>query len=418
MKQTRRFLITYWCGVPSKFLLDANGEVDVSRFEEMKEAGLNLVIASYSPEYNKKVLKICEELGLEVILHDGRIWQAMGDEEKRREYLSDMVEDYKDYPALHSYHILDEPTADNFPMLASIREILHELDPVHEAYINLFPNYASPEQLKSPSYDDHIEDYINTVKPEIVCYDHYHFLTKNPVATPNIVGDDRERMIIEAAVNKVERAGFFDNFEIVRQRSLDHNLPYMIIVLLVAHGPYRYLSEAEIRWEVFQSLAYGSSRMSYFTYWTPGIDGADNDDFWKWNNGMITQDGKRTEHYYMVKDINAELGAMGEELAGKRSIGVFHTNSAPETRTSLFTSFGSVKKIDGDDLTVGFFEDGLAVFANKSYEDEAEATIFTDDTLEIFDPSDKEWIALDNDGGKYTISLEAGDGLLVRFVNK
>lgn len=415
MKKTDRYLITYWCGVPTKYLHTSDGNIDISRFEEMKEAGLNLLIASYSPEDNKKVLKICEELGLEVILHDSRIYKAMHDEEKRREYLSAVVEDYKDYPALHSYHITDEPSSDDFPMLASIREIFHELDPIHEAYINLFPNYASPEQLKSPTYDAHVEDYITKVAPEIVCYDHYHFLTKAPVATPNVVGDERERLIIEAAVNKVERAGFFDNFEIVRRRSLEHDVPYMIIVLLVSHGPYRYLNEAEIRWEVFQSLAYGSSRMSYFTYWTPGVDGGDNDEFWKWNNGMITQDGLRTEHYYMVKNINVELSAMGDELMGKKSIGVFHTVKAPETLTSLFTSFGPVKRIEGDEMTVGFFEDGYAVFANKSYENESEATVYTDSILEIFDPIDRKWLSLENSDGKYTISLEAGDAMLVRF---
>jgi hypothetical protein len=303
-------------------------------------------------------------------------------------------------------------------MLASIREILHELDPVHEAYINLFPNYASPEQLKSPTYDAHVEDYITRVAPEIVCYDHYHFLTQTPVATPNIIGDERERLIIEAAVNKIERAGFFDNFEIVRRRSLEHDVPYMIIVLLVSHGPYRYLNEAEIRWEVFQSLAYGSSRMSYFTYWTPGVDGADNDDFWKWNNGMITQDGKRTEHYYMVKEINAEISAIGDALVGKKSVGVFHTVSSPEKLTKKFEGFGPVKSIEGDDMTVGFYEDGSAIFANKSYENEADAVIYTDSILEIFDSADKEWIPLENSDGKYTLSLEAGDGILVRFAGK
>ncbi len=418
MKKTDKYLITYWCTVPEKYLYTGDGEIDVSRFEEMKEAGLNLVIAGYSAEINKKVLDICHKLGLEVIVHDSRIWQAIAHPEKRRELLFEMAEDYKGYPALHSYHITDEPNASDFSMLSEIVSILKEADPVHEAYINLFPNYASPQQLGNPTYTDHVEEYISAVDPEIVSYDHYHFLTTTPVERPDYSGGEREQLIREAACNKVERAGFFDNFEIVRSLSLAHGKPYMIIILLVAHGPYRYLTEAEIRWEVFQSLAYGSERLSYFTYWTPGEGGSDGDDFWKWNNGMISQDGKRTEHYYMVKDINIEVSAIGDELMGKKSLGVFHTVNAPETLTKLFDGFGTVSRIEGDDMTVGFFENGLAVLANKNYENEAEAVIYTDSVLEIFDTVDREWIFLENSDGKYTLSLDAGDGILVRFTEK
>ena len=418
MKNTNNFLITYWCGVPEEYLYTQEGEIDVSRFEEMKEAGLNLVISAYSPEINKKVLDICHSLRLEVIVHDSRIWQSIGHPEKRRELLFSLAADYKDHPAVHSYHIMDEPNSSDFAALADIREILHEADPVHEAYINLFPNYASAEQLGNPTYEDHVEEYIKKVDPEIVSYDHYHFLTKAPIYRSDCSEDKREALIREAAYNKVERAGFFDNFEIVRSLSLKYGKPYMIIVLLVAHGPYRYLNESEIRWEVFQSLAYGTERMSYFTYWTPGKNGSDGNDFWKWNNGMISQDGKKTEHYYMVKEINSELSAMGNELAGKKSLGVFHTLNAPERLTKRFEGFGNVSRIEGDDMTVGFFEDGLAVFANKSYENEAEASIYTESILEIFDALSGEWISLDNENGKYVLNLEAGDGILVRFINK
>ena len=120
----------------------------------------------------------------------------------------------------------------------------------------------------------------------------------------------------------------------------------------------------------------------------------------------------------MVKEINAEISAIGDALVGKKSVGVFHTVSSPENLTKKFEGFGPVKSIEGDDMTVGFYEDGSAIFANKSYENEADAVIYTDSILEIFDSADKEWIPLENSDGKYTLSLEAGDGILVRFAEK
>ena len=417
MKKTDRFPICYWCGVPKKFLHTPDGKIDRSRIEEMKEAGINLIDSMYSPKDNKEVLKIAEQLGLDVTVFDSRIAEAIKNPDKRRELLFAVADDYKDFPALFSYHIVDEPTSAMFETLADVRNILGEADPEHEAYINLFPNYASPEQLGNTTYAEHIEEYIKTVNPEIVSYDHYHFIKGEQVPHPEIE-DERERMIFESACTKVERAGFFDNFEIVREICLKYNVPYMIIVLVVEHGPYRNLTEAEIRWEVFQSLAYGTGRMCYFTYWTPGVDNSDSDSFWHWKNGMISKEGEKTEHYYMIKGINAELSKMGGVLMGKKSIGIFHTNNAPETKTKLFESFGAVKDIRGDDMTVGFFEGGYTVFANKSYDKECEAEIFTDSLIEIYDSSDDSWSAIDSAENKYTINLEPGDGMLVRFVNR
>ncbi len=416
MKEFRHFPITYWFGIPDAYLKTLDGVLDVSRIEEIKEAGMNLLSSSHAPEDNKAILEIAARLGLFVNVSDSRIRKAVYCTEERRELLEAAVADYKDYPALHSYYVTDEPSASDFDNLAAVREILHELDPMHEAYINLFPNYASPKQLGNATYAEHIEEYLKAVKPEILSYDHYHFLTSTPTEMTNIAsGNERERLIREAAVNKVERAGFFDNFEIVRELCLKYDTPYMIIILLVAHGPYRYLNESEIRWEVFQSLAYGTSRISYFTYWTPG-KADDPDDFWKWNNGMIAQNGERTAHYDMVKEINRELAATGDALMGKKSIGVFHTVNTPETLTRRFEGFGRITRIEGDDMTVGFFEDGYIVIANKSFEKEGDCILYTESAIEVFDPFEKEWLGLENENGSFTLSLDSGDGILLRLI--
>ena len=79
------------------------------------------------------------------------------------ECLKEVVRDYAAYPALLGYHIVDEPNSSAFPALAEIREIFSELDPAHESYINLFPNYASLEMLGNPSYYDHLEQFIRVV---------------------------------------------------------------------------------------------------------------------------------------------------------------------------------------------------------------------------------------------------------------
>lgn len=421
MSEMNRFPITSWLGVHAKFIRRPDKTLATERLREARDAGINLIWADYGKETNIEVLRAAEALDMRVTVFDSRIDRALSDAEHRRELLFAVAKDYKDYPALFNYHITDEPCTSAFPTLAEIREILHEADPEHEAYINLFPNYASPEQLGSPSYHAHVESYIQTVKPEIISYDHYHFLKGAPKERPAFANEREERIYNDAfsgagdGYECVDRPGFFTNLEEIRALSLAYNIPFMLIVLVVEHGPYRNLTANEIRWEVWQALAYGASRLSYFTYWTPGTDGSDGDDFWHWKNGMISITGEQTPHYHAVREINADIAAVGEQLRGRPSLGVFHTQTPAEHLTQKFTSFGEISAVEGDDVTVGVFEGNLVVFANKSYENDAVIRLCTTAAIEVYDSTDNCWIAVESTGGDYPIEIGAGDGILIRL---
>ena len=414
-------MITNWCGVPHKFIRNADGSLAVDRLAEMKASGINLIAAyDYGYKTNCEMLAACYQLGLRVTLSDDRISKAVWckDSGERRALLTKVVKDYAGYPALHGYHIVDEPNSGAFPVLAEIREILAELDPVHEAYINLFPNYASLEMLGNPSYFDHVDQFIRDVKPEILSYDHYHFIKGAPMEKREIT-DEREKQIYEAAFSKVERAGFFDNIEDVRTACLSHHVPFMVIILLTEHGPYRNLSEAEIRWEVYQSLVYGSKRISYFTYWCPGVDRDEGDDMWHWQNAMITRDGKRTPHYDMVGHINTELQLVGDVLLDRQSLAVFHIGTVPDKKVTYWQgSYGDVMALDATDITVGFFEGNMVMLANKNYESATPVTLTVTEgkDLQKLNKQSGIWEMLTAPDGTYTLTLAAGDGELLRII--
>lgn len=419
MKYNEKFLITYWNGIPQVYLKTPDGKIDLRRIEEMKEAGFNHICASYDPKENLMVLDVAHDLGLKVTVEDGRIYEAIRNESMRRELLENVVSDYKDHPAMFGYHIFDEPHPDMFETLADIRKIMTELDPVHESYINLFPNYGFPVPVADIPYDEYVDKFMKTVEPEILSYDNYHYIDGEKLDHPSIDNEAEANVAIATAYQKkVDREGFIDNLEIIRAKGLEYDTPYMSIILVVEHGPYRYVTESEIRFDAFQSLAYGCSRLCYFTYWTPGLNGGADDAFWKWKEGMITKDGKKTEHYYMVQRINSELIKMGNELVDKKSTGVFFTNTAPEKLTHLFEGYGCVESIEGDDVTIGFFEGNYAVIANRNTESESEISLHTDSMLEYFDTEESEWVAIENINGTYMIGLDAGDAMLVRFIGK
>ncbi|MBO5670567.1 MAG: hypothetical protein J6S41_03375, partial [Clostridia bacterium] len=276
--------------------------------------------------------------------------------------------------------------------------------PGTETVINLFPNYASPEQLGNPDYITHLEEFVNVVRPHFISYDHYHFLgreKRNAAITD--IADERERLIRLSAETTVDRGGFFENIEDVRKISLKYGIDAMLIVLLTEHGPYRNLTYGELLWEVNMSLAYGMKRISYFTYW-----GLPYDDAWRWANAMCNIDGSKCPHWFDAQAINAQIKPAGRHLFNTKSKAVFHIGDAPEPGTKLFERFDTVASIDGQNGVIGFFEDGSIYLVNRDFQNENTFTLHTDAPLTVM-----------NDGGIFvklennTITLGAGEAILL-----
>ena len=417
-----QYPITYWCGITKEFIYRADGSFATEEIDRVKDAGFTLMLAEFDAETNRLVLDAAHERGMKVMVSDGDIYRAIANPDKRREYLAGVVEKYGRHPALFGYHIVDEPNASAFDTLAEIREMLAELDPAHEAYINLFPNYASPEQLGNPTYEDHLAQYTSKVKPSIISYDHYHFL-KGAQKQKKTFANAREQQIYDSTFGgaseyeNVDRAGFFTNIEQIRNEAIKTGLPFMVIILVVEHGPYRNLTDGELRWEVWQSLAYGSARISYFTYWTPGMDNTEDDEFWHWKNGMISRAGETLPHYHMIAEINRELQAVGSILNEQQSLGVYHLGQMPNERYVQYLdgAAGPIDRVDGDQLTVGVFTDGFVLIANRDYEHENDFTFEAAGTVALFDAESGEFLALESEDGVYRMSLGEGDAVLLKI---
>ena len=110
-------------------------------------------------------------------------------------------------------------------------------------YINLFPTYASSKQLGNPTYADHLESFMRTVRPAVLSYDHYSLMKD---------GTDRK--------------DYFENLSLIREAGLRWGVPPWNIILSIPHFGYRDPTEAEMRWQVYTSLAYGMKGILYFTY--------------------------------------------------------------------------------------------------------------------------------------------------------
>lgn len=397
----KQFDITYFHGPFPNFVVNENVIADIAA------SGITLMPLNYSTEINKQVLPILRRFGLRAIVSDPRIYEIynadnlIGADSMAKE----VVEDYREFDNIIGWDIVDEPNASKFIVLSAIVNAFRRYSPDKETVINLFPNYATPEQLGNPDYLSHLEMFVNVVRPNLLSYDHYHFLgrqNRNDVLDLNV--DERERLIRLSAETLENRGGFFENIEDFRSIALKYDIDPMLIILLTEHGPYRNLTIGELYWEVNMCLAYGMKRISYFTYWEPV-----HDDHWQWANAMCDTEGNKMQHWYDVKTINAAITPAGCRLFNTKSEAVFHIGT-PENGAKKFEAYGAISAIDGDNGVIGFFEDGSVYLVNRDFINRNTFTLHTVKPMSVL--SDNRFIPVSGDC--VTVELGAGEAVLLR----
>jgi hypothetical protein len=320
------FLISFWCGPSPE-------ETTAERYREIAAAGFNAVLPPCSgpvtPELNQRILALCAQNGLKAVVSDPRL-EADAASSGGEAALDAVVAEYGKSPALLGYFLGDEPSAAGFPRLAALDQGLRRRDPKRLPFMNLFPNYASPEQLGTTSYPEYVRRFMETVQPKLLSFDHYALLQRG------------------------ERPAYFENLEVIRREALRAKTPFASIVLATPHDPYRDPTEADLRWQVYTSLAYGARGILYFTYWTP------KSDVWNFHNGILDEAGRQTPHYAQVQRINGELNALARTLVELRSEGVYHAGGLPAGTRGLPPG-ATVREVTGGDAVVGLFREPVGV---------------------------------------------------------
>jgi hypothetical protein len=375
---TRPFILTFWCGPPL-------AEIDDDRAAEIATAGFNVIGAPCEGDLDRadtlRALDVAQRHGLRMWVADHRLGAPGAGFEQR---VASVVADYARHPALEGYFLRDEPVAADFAALASLVAALRRDDPRHPAYVNLLPDYVPVENLGTDTYEDYLERFVAEVRPRLLSYDYYPFGEKK------------------------DRSTFFANLAAVRAIALRHDLPFLLIVQAMPHGPYRDPNEAELRWQVFHALAYGARGVSYFAYWTPPADG----DF-DFHDGLI-ENGRPTLHYFEAARINRDLRALAAALAPYRSLGV--ADSAGEIGVPF--PIGPIEAVEGGPVSAGLFADRagrLAVLlVNRDYRQGITAALRLREGAgwpQVFDPQAGLWRRTD----RAIFPMAPGDARLLRW---
>ena len=229
-----------------------------------------------------------------------------------------IAERFKNHPALAGYSLRDEPNRNDFEHLGQWAKRIQAVDDQHFCYVNLFPNYATPEQLGSETYREHVQQFIEAIPLPFLSFDHYP---------------------------------------------------------IVAHKPYPIPTMAELRLQVYSNLAYGAQGIQYFTYWTP------QPGTWDFHHAPIDYDTKkRTEVYDMIKQMNTEIKNLSFVFLHAKVISTAHTGVTIPQGTLRLDKLPDVFKtldIEGD-AVVSVLEKGdlsFLVIVNRDFQNPLPVTI-------------------------------------------
>jgi hypothetical protein len=313
MPKPEDFAILPWSWTPG----------DAAQLEGIRECGFNLA-GFVGPE----TLDLVQQAGLKAIVsegptHVGDAEAALDDAEIARRVKA-LVDRVGQHPAVFGYYLRDEPSATVFPGLGRWAAAYAAAHPAATPYINLFPNYASPAQLGTETYEQYLERFVEAVHPRYLSYDHYALMDDGTL-----------------------RGGYFQNLEAVRKAALAAGIPFWNIVLSNSHFRYAEPTPAGLRFQLYTTLAYGGRGISYFTYFAPEVG--------NYRLAPIDQFGNRTPTWDMLRNVNLQIHKLAPTYLTLKSVNVFHHGEVPDGCSGDDTSV-HLASVDGGDLLVGEFE--------------------------------------------------------------
>ena len=283
-----------------------------AHIKDLADCGIDFVICM---EDDRQALDLFSKYGVGAIV-SGIVpgwWGGDGDNAGKLEETNPLSKyeeaaaAFKDHPAIWGIDIGDEPSALDFPYYGKVMAKVEELFPNQFAFLNLYPNYASvsqntdvqtKNQLGTPTYAQHIEEYCKYVPADYISYDFYY---KN-------VGVAKD----------------YSNLRIVSDACRQTGRGMWVTVQVNSYDPKVWITENELRFQAFSALAFGAENITWACY-TAG---------W-WKNQVVDENGEKTQQYEKLKKVNAELHSIGKEYMKYAS------------RGTSFVGFGSSKDLEG-----------------------------------------------------------------------
>lgn len=370
----------------------------------LKDANIDFIVRE---DYCTELLDLLQAYGigafpLGIVPQQRKLFYL--DEQITRKKYENAASQYADHPAVYGPFVGWRSNKMNFEHYGTLVEWSKELFPEMLPFFSLESSY--PENITNGKYApmsihgtydyaEYVDEYINCVDLDYICFEHYPY-----VSSP---------------------ARFLQNIEIVADKCRASDRDMWVTVQVSNRLPNYHANELTtlymLRFQAYTAMAFGAKAIIWST-WTPG---------W-WKTGVVDEAGCVTKHYAKMKKLNAEIKRMSEAYIGYDNKST-HFLGYVGTPYLSYTKKKSENNIDLGDFkgvslnkgsaTVGYFEkDGGAALmisdASDPYDDgyvQAEISFETDKTPHAI--CNGEELVLTKRDGKYIIPISRSCGVFV-----
>ena len=249
-----------------------------------------------------KALEICKKVGLKAILNYND-WMAEACEEEGEAYYGetpfskfDIYGDYKDI--ISGIHIVDEPHKDrHFPVHSNptLIEDFKKVYPNAKYIVNLIP-YTAYASRGFESYDEMMELYEKTFMEPF----------ENPMVSVDVYPFHQD--------SKVDDGTLLVNYEYIANSAKKYGIkPTFILQSSVGgadEGKKEFemeLSESDLRWEIYNALAYGADSLQYYCYSVPKSFDEDGNEVFMYDKCILNRDDTPSDIYYSLQKLHKEI---------------------------------------------------------------------------------------------------------------
>lgn len=377
----RSFAVSAWCTSGDNF--DTERQV-----KEAAEAGFTKVnVAASGDSASLDMMKWCAIYDLQIL------WTGFANNGEFDASGYPSIRRYFDAPHVWGFYLRDEPNSSLFPVLKESVEAFAECsDKV--AFINIFPMYASREQLGNRTYNEHVVQFLDTVKPKWTSVDIY------PLNVSGLYD------------------GYCKNLDEFATPCRERDIPFSVYLQSVSFASSkRTPSRRDLEWQIWCIKSFGSDEAIYFTYMTPYSSAED------FKDALIDHDLEKTNRWFYAQSVNSEFSVYDEAFSRyKRNLGAFSLNADGKSKFLIFENqfdaSGFIKEIKTDNpLLIGCFEgeNGSHAFTvvncnDLQQEEKAELKINVGASLTVWQNGDTSTLNPDSEGF-ITLTLDNGEGV-------
>ena len=366
-----------------------------TNYQLIKEAHVDFIqdISGKEQVGNKlAMLNRANSVGLKMVVADDRI---NGTDAQ----IANVVNTYKDHPAVIGYYIKDEPTVAQLNDAAARYKKVLNNDSTKLPHVNLFPSYATGALGPIDYEQDYVKKWINLVGAKNLKYlsmDNYPFLSDG----------------------ELRQGPYYHDLDVIRKLGLQYHIKTAAYMQSIGvAGNLRRPNADELRFSAYSILAYGIKIPVWFTYWTP-VSSSET-----FTAAIVDATGVKTDLYTPFQLLNAEIKEVGKTLMKLDAIAVYHSDASLPTDAAAIPSSFMVQPMDtAANIIMTYFinpADGskYVMIVNKSLSKILKAVFSTDKAItnvQSISKANGETITVDFNPvmHQFTASFLPGEGIL------